>query len=50
MQSRHSIHAHFKEHHKHYLLGMFGLFAVIKMLIFFVGIFGLIYWGDIFAA
>ena len=35
----HSIHHHLKRHHKKYLLGMFGGFAVVKtVLLLFTGL------------
>lgn len=44
-----TMHSHFKHHHKKYLLGIFGSFAVVKMVVVFAGLFGLVHLGSTFA-
>lgn len=50
--SKHASHVvkHIHRHKRHYLLGSFGSFAVVKMIIVFAGIFGLINLASTFAS
>jgi hypothetical protein len=49
MKQLKTLHTHLKQHHKKYLFGTFGSFALIKTVLLFTGLFGLVHLANIFA-